>query len=102
MTRLEAALAELVAAIRDEVAAAVPAGPDRLLSIDAAADALGVRRTRIYQELQSGRLRSLRIGRRRLIPSAAIAERIEAATATNGDGLEDREDATSTPHRSAA
>jgi excisionase family DNA binding protein len=87
--RLEAAVRELVAALREEAgAAAVPAVPDQLLSVEAAAHALGVKRTRIYQELQSGRLRSIRIGRRRLIPSSAIAERVEAATAIYGDGQE--------------
>jgi excisionase family DNA binding protein len=76
--RLEAALAELAAAIREEVATAAPAaapGPDRLLSIDEAADVLGIGRSRLYAELAAGQLRSVKIGRRRLVPSSAIAER---------------------------
>ena len=74
MTRLEAALAELAAAIREEVVAA-PASPapDRLLGVTEAADALGIGRSATYAELQAGRLRSVKVGRRRLIPAAALA-----------------------------
>lgn len=73
--RLEAALAELAAAIRDEVtAAAVPlAAPERLLDVDEAAAALGIGRTTVYGELDTGRLQSLKVGRRRLIPASAVA-----------------------------
>lgn len=75
MSRLEAAVAELVAALREELAQAPPAAmPDRLLDVDEAATVLGVSRTSVYQELQAGRLRSVKVGRRRLIPSSAIAE----------------------------
>ena len=76
MTRLDDAVAELVAAIREEVAlerpASPPSGPPRLLSIRDAADALGVGRSTIYTEMDAGRLRSVKVGRRRLIPSDAI------------------------------
>ncbi|MDP9269701.1 MAG: excisionase family DNA-binding protein [Chloroflexota bacterium] len=76
MTRLEAALAELAAAIRAEVAvAARPAdGPPELLSVERAARQLGIGRSRLYDEIGSGRLRSIRIGRRRLIPADALGE----------------------------
>jgi len=74
--RLLAALAELVDAIREEAAPAVLDAPDRLLSVGEAAAALRVGRTSIYSEISAGRLRSIRVGRRRLIPSAAIAELI--------------------------
>jgi len=67
-----AALAEaLIAALRAEAAQAT-AGPDRLLSIDQAAEALGIGRSRLYDELAAGRLRSVKLGRRRLVPSSAI------------------------------
>lgn len=76
--RLTAAIAELVDALRAEVRAeAQPAGADRLLSIDQAAKSLGLGRSSLYGELQAGRLRSVKVGRRRLIPSRAIAERID-------------------------
>jgi excisionase family DNA binding protein len=74
--RLALALAELVDALRAEARASVPpdaGAPDRLLSIDAAAEALGIGRSALYGELQAGRLRSVKVGRRRLIPAAALA-----------------------------
>jgi excisionase family DNA binding protein len=74
--RLAVAVAELVAALRDELAAdlARDAGtPERLLSIPAAAAALSIGRTAVYSEIQSGRLRSLKVGRRRLVPASALA-----------------------------
>lgn len=84
MTRLDAAVAELVAALREELATeARPAvaQPDRLLSIEEAAAALGIGRTNVYSEISSGRLRSLVIGRRRrLVPAGAIHEDIDQAS----------------------
>ena len=74
MTRLEAALAEFVEALRDEVAStSAVTAPDRLLSIAEVAELLGVGRSTLYGEVQAGRLHSLKVGRRRLIPSAAVA-----------------------------
>lgn len=79
MTRLEAALEALAAAIREEIAAAATApGPDRLLSIDEAAAMLGIGRTALYGELQAGTVRSVKVGRRRLVSAAAIGEYIAA------------------------
>jgi len=72
--RLDRALLELAAALREELATAAQSAPERLLDIPTAAAALGVGRTRLYAELDSGRLRSVRVGRRRLVPSSAIAE----------------------------
>jgi excisionase family DNA binding protein len=75
--RLEAALAELASALREEVRAeleAAPSAPDRLLSVDEASTMLGFGRSRLYDEIQGGRLRSITVGRRRLVPGAAIAE----------------------------
>ena len=62
---------ELVAALRDEVAAERDA-PDRLLDVDQAAELLGVGRTFTYREIAAGRLKSLKVGRRRLVSSSAI------------------------------
>jgi excisionase family DNA binding protein len=72
--RLAAAVAELVEALRDELrqADAQPT-PDRLLSIPDAADALGVGRTLVYTLIARGELRSVKLGKRRLVPSSAIA-----------------------------
>lgn len=82
--RLDAALQELVAAIRDEVrreATAAAGAPDRLLSIPEAAAVMGIGRTALYGELTAGRMRSLKVGRRRLVPSSAITERQKKAPA---------------------
>lgn len=75
--RLTAALSELVEALREELRAeAGPPAPDRLLDIEEAAATLGLGRTSVYGEMSAGRLRSIRVGRRRLIPAAAVAEYI--------------------------
>jgi excisionase family DNA binding protein len=82
--RLESAIHELVAALLDELRgeAAGSGIPDRLLSVDEAAQALSIGRSRLYDELESGRLRSLRVGRRRLVPASAIGEYVAAADGT--------------------
>ena len=72
--RLESAIAELVAAIRAEAALVTPDLPDRLLSIDEAAKALGIGRSMTYELIGRGDLRSLKIGRRRVVASSAIAD----------------------------
>ncbi len=72
--RLALALAELAEAIRAEVRAEAPPGPDRLLGVDQAAAMLGLGRTAVYGELQAGRLRSVKVGARRLVSAAAVAE----------------------------
>lgn len=75
MSRLDAAVAELVAALREELQAEPPASaPDRLLSIPEAVAQLRIGRTRMYEEIETGRLRSVKVGRRRLVPSGAIDE----------------------------
>lgn len=79
--RLAAALVELVDAIRAEVRAELedrPTGPDRLLDVDQAAAMLNVGRTKLYQEIQAGRVRSISVGRRRLVPASSIGEYIAA------------------------
>lgn len=78
--RLEAAVAELVAALREEARTDQdPPAPDRLLSVDEAAGMLGLGRSALYGEVASGRLRTMKIGRRRLVPSSAIAAFIAAS-----------------------
>ncbi len=75
--RLMAAVTELVAALRDEIATQRRPDerePDRLLSIEQAARALGIGRTALYSEIGAGRIRSVKVGRRRLVPSSAISE----------------------------
>jgi excisionase family DNA binding protein len=80
--RIEAAIRELAEALREELGAearAQASAPDRLLSIDEAAQMLGVGRTTLYQEIQAGRCRSITVGRRRLIPESALAEYVNGS-----------------------
>ena len=75
--RLGAAVMELVAALRDEIATdrrPSEREPDRLLSIEQAVQALGIGRTALYSEIGAGRIRSVKVGRRRLVPSSAVSE----------------------------
>ena len=100
MTRLDAALAELAAAIREEVrggTASDPNAPERLYSVADAAAQLSIGRTALYSQLQHGHIRSFRIGGRRLVPASAITERIEAAGSTKADGQEVDRDAIDRP-----
>ena len=76
--RLAAAVAELVAALRDELRAEAPV-PDRLHSIADTADRLGIGRSKVYSLIAAGRLRSLNIGDRRLVSSGAIGDYIAQA-----------------------
>jgi excisionase family DNA binding protein len=82
MTRLDAAVAELVEALRAELAAAhldpSADGPERLLSVDEAADRLGIGRSSTYDEMNAGRLLSLKVGRRRLIAPSTLGDYIRA------------------------
>ncbi|MFD0311297.1 helix-turn-helix domain-containing protein [Streptomyces sp. NPDC127119] len=56
--------------------AAVPALP-RLCSVEVAAELLGIGRTATYDEIRLGRLRTVRRGRRRLVPVEWIDEYVE-------------------------
>jgi excisionase family DNA binding protein len=40
---------------------------------------LGLGRSALYGQLEAGRLRSLRVGRRRLVPAGAVRDFIEGA-----------------------
>ncbi len=51
----------------------------RLLSVREVCALTGLGRTSLYQELRSGRLRSLRIGGRRLVPADALEAWIDVA-----------------------
>lgn len=72
---VEQLVSALLAAVRAET---TPSHPERLLSIDQAAAALGVGRSRLYGEIQAARLRSVKVGRRRLVPASAVGEFIDA------------------------
>ena len=74
--RLDAAVAELIAAIIEITAEAERPASDveRLLDVPAACRAMNLGRTAVYAEIAAGRLRSIKVGRRRLVPASAIAE----------------------------
>jgi excisionase family DNA binding protein len=80
MTRLEDAVAELVAALRAEVEATT-GRPERLLSVEQAADALGIGRTLLLREAAAGRIVTVKVGKRRLVSESALADYIAARTA---------------------
>ncbi|MBU9767120.1 helix-turn-helix domain-containing protein [Mycobacterium sp. TNTM28] len=74
---LAATIAAVLAATQSEPAPA-PA-PPTVLTVDEAADRLKVSRSLIYSQLRSGELRSVRLGRRRLIPAAEVDRIISEA-----------------------
>lgn len=51
--------------------------PQRLHPVTGAAKVLGLARSTAYEEIRLGRLRSVKVGRRRLIPSEYIDEYVE-------------------------
>jgi len=77
----EAAVREAVGQLAAALLAAVQANeatsgtPERLLDLATTAERLGVTRSTLYERvLAPGRLRTIRIGRRVLVPESAITE----------------------------
>lgn len=70
-----AAVDAIVAQVREHLAEHVE---PRLLSVEAAAAALAIGRTKAFELVESGALRSLKVGTRRLIPVAALDEFVAA------------------------
>jgi excisionase family DNA binding protein len=68
------ALADAILATVCAVAVSHEAGPEQLLSIDQAAVLTGVGRTTVYAAIGDGRIRSIKVGRRRLVPASAISD----------------------------
>jgi excisionase family DNA binding protein len=100
-TTVRVALDELVEALLMAIRAeleVLPPAPDRLLSIDDAAKALGIGRTALYGELMRGELRSMKVGRRRLIPLTAIRQYI-ASSSDSQAGAVSRKSQGSAPSR---
>lgn len=79
--RIERAIRELADALRDELRAeTAPAAPERLLSLAESTVMLGVGKGTVKSLVSQGRLRSIKVGRRRLVPSDALAEFIADET----------------------
>jgi excisionase family DNA binding protein len=72
-TATEQLVSALLAAVRADAVARQDL-PERLLSIDEAADAIGIGRTALYGAIGAGKVRSIKVGRRRLVPSSVVAE----------------------------
>ena len=74
--RLEAAVAELVASLEELVVKLAPEDdrPPVLLSVEQVARRLGIGRTSVYGQIAAGKLRSVKVGRRRLVPSDALGD----------------------------
>lgn len=53
----------------------------RLLSVTQVCVGTGLGRTKVYDEMRSGRLRSVKVGRRRLVPAVALDEWVEGLVA---------------------
>lgn len=49
-----------------------------LYDVDEAADALRLSRSLLYELIRSGQLRTVKAGRRRLVPVSALAEYVES------------------------
>jgi excisionase family DNA binding protein len=62
----------------------VPEHAARLHSIESVMDRLGVGRSTVFAAIASGQLRSVKVGRRRLVPESAIVEFIEKLETTGG------------------
>lgn len=56
-------------------------GPPLVYSVEEAAHVLRISRDTTYELLRSGQLRSMKVGRRRLIPAVAIHEYIRTRLA---------------------
>jgi len=54
--------------------------PAVLYRVDEAAEALRLSRSAVYELIRSGQLRSVKMGRRRLVPVEALAEYVDAMT----------------------
>jgi excisionase family DNA binding protein len=75
---VQAAVDQLTSAIMAAVGESQrqPAGPDVLLSVADAAARMSISRTKLYELLSAQRIRSIKVGRRRLVPAEALAEYI--------------------------
>ena len=58
--------------------------PARLLTIEAVMERLSVARSTVYNLMDSGQLRSCKVGRRRLIPESGLVAFVEGLAADAG------------------
>lgn len=72
--RLDAAVAELVAALREELVVKAPRERVELLTVAEACRWTGLSRTAMMGAISRGEVRSWKIGGRRVIPADAITD----------------------------
>jgi excisionase family DNA binding protein len=84
--RLQMMCSELAAALSDlldetlSIAGGPRGNPPALLSVQDCADVLGLSRTTTFSLIRQGRLQSIKVGTRRLVPRTAIEQFIGAGT----------------------
>lgn len=61
---------------------AIPPPPRLLVSVEEAGDLLGIGRTGMFDLLREGRVRGVRIGRRRLIPVSELVTFVDSLMAS--------------------
>lgn len=76
--QLAEAIAALVAAA-SSTAPAAPKAPETLLTINEVAERLRISKGLVYRMIGDGKLRSIRIGKRRLVPATEVTRLIESA-----------------------
>lgn len=77
---LAAALATLLAAV-GQTQTAAPAAPQTMLTVGETAEMLRCSESLIYAQLKDGRLRGVKVGRRRLVPMTEIDRLIQSGGA---------------------
>lgn len=82
MTESNSQLAQAIAALLSATAAAAatPQAPETVLTVQEAAERLKISRGLVYSAITDGTIRSVRIGKRRLIPSSEIQRLIDSAS----------------------
>jgi excisionase family DNA binding protein len=51
--------------------------PQRLLRVEVVAEVLDLARSTVYEEIRLGRLRTVKVGRRRLVPTEYVEEYVD-------------------------
>lgn len=77
---LSAAITALIAAV-GQAQSAAPAAPQTMLTVKEAAEHLRCSESLIYAQMKDGRLRGVKVGRRRLIPMREVLRITEGSVA---------------------
>ena len=77
-TQLADALAALLAATAN-AAAGPAAAPETVLTVEEVGERLKISKSLVYKAINDGKLKSIRIGKRRLVPASEVQRLIESA-----------------------